>query len=197
MKTFLLSLALLSALLPAVLPAVAADFAPRKDYAGQPLERVGTASFTWLMFFKVYDAALYLEPGEAPAQCLSPEVARALVVEYARSVEAKTLIQAADKVLRESYGEDLLRRFESELERMNAVYRDVGPGDRYSLAYDPQKGTTLFLNDEALVTVEGSEFASYYFSIWLGDHPAARSLRRDLLGASADEVWTPTHGPRR
>ena len=68
------------------------------------------------------------------------------------------------------------------LERFNATYRNVKPGDSYTLTYVPRAGTTLRLNGSALITVPGHDFAAAYFRIWLGDKPINDSLRDALLG---------------
>jgi hypothetical protein len=45
----------------------------------------------------------------------------------------------------------------------------------------PGRGTTVSLNGEPLVEVEGADFARAYFGIWLGDDPMDRGLRKALL----------------
>ncbi|MFM8357803.1 MAG: chalcone isomerase family protein, partial [Verrucomicrobiota bacterium] len=67
-------------------------------------------------------------------------------------------------------------------DRLNRAYRDIRPGDRYTLTYLPGRGTTLRLNDTELVTIEGADFAGAYFRIWLGDDPISPALRDQLLG---------------
>jgi acyl-CoA synthetase (AMP-forming)/AMP-acid ligase II len=74
-----------------------------------------------------------------------------------------------------------LARIQSRIERINAAYRDVKPGDRYSLTYLPGRGTELALNGKPLIVIEGADFAAAYFGIWLGREPIDENLKRDLL----------------
>jgi hypothetical protein len=57
----------------------------------------------------------------------------------------------------------------------------VEPGDRYTLTYAPGWGTELALNGEPLGRIAGPDFASAVFSIWLGDEPMDKPLKRRLL----------------
>ena len=72
------------------------------------------------------------------------------------------------------------------LDRINALYRDVKPGDRYSLTYLPGRGTELALNGEPLGLIAGSDFASAYFSIWLGPKPLDAALKAQLLSCTRE-----------
>ena len=77
------------------------------------------------------------------------------------------------------------------LAKLNRAYVDVKPGDRYTLTYVPGKGTTLRLNGNPLVTVEGADFATAYFRIWLGEDPISPQLRDLLLGKGRPVTPTP------
>ena len=82
---------------------------------------------------------------------------------------------------------DYSEAFESlkpRLEKLNALYRDVQPGDRYSLTYVPGKGTELALNEEPLGIIEGAEFASALYAMWLGEKPMNKSFKQQVLGST-------------
>ena len=64
------------------------------------------------------------------------------------------------------------------------MYRDVEPGDRYRLTYEPGRGTTLSHNGQRLGTIEGADFAADYFGLWLGADPLSESFRDELLSGS-------------
>ena len=74
-----------------------------------------------------------------------------------------------------------LAKLRSRIDLFNAAYRDIKPGDRYALTYQPGKGTELSFNGEPLVTIEGADFAAAYFSIWLGHKPLDDNLKKALL----------------
>ena len=69
------------------------------------------------------------------------------------------------------------------LNRLNTAYQPVENGDHSSLTYQPGIGTTLNINGTHIITIEGEDFAKLYFTIWLGELPISKSLRRDLIGS--------------
>jgi hypothetical protein len=63
------------------------------------------------------------------------------------------------------------------------MYEDIEPGDRYALTYVPGVGTELSRNGRSLGVIEGADFSSALFSIWLGERALDDSLRRQLLAS--------------
>lgn len=66
--------------------------------------------------------------------------------------------------------------------KINQHYRNVQKGDRSSLRYNPETGTTLSINGQAFPPIPGSDFARFYFRIWLGEQPLSKKMRDALLG---------------
>lgn len=161
---------------------VLADNAPlpeRWHHAGLELERKASAPVHFARIFHVYDAALY-GPVELPARALAETpVTACLVIEYRMDVPATRLREAAETVLRRQQAD--LAPLASRIARLHAAYRDVVEGDRFALCHAPGSGTTLLLNGEVLVTVEGDDFARAYFGIWLGEESIAPPLREAVL----------------
>lgn len=157
-------------------------FPEQREVGGQTLDRLGTGSFRW-MFFRVYDGALYL--GGNPAErsrALDTAIPRQLELSYHVGIPAQKIVKGGDAILRRNIGDVAFERLRPRLERLNAAYRDVQSGDRYTLTYIPGQGTELKLNGASLVTIEGEDFAAAYFQIWLGPDPIAVSFREALLG---------------
>ncbi len=149
---------------------------------GIRFERKAEATFRWRGIFRVYDGALYKENDRDFRQALNGDAPLRLELQYSRSFAASDIVEGGNALLRKNVDEDTLNRLSDRLEKINAAYRDISPGDRYSLTFVPDKGTTLRLNGEPLVTVEGSDFATAYFRIWLGEEPISTSFRDRLLG---------------
>ncbi|NBD38009.1 MAG: hypothetical protein GVY10_05525 [Verrucomicrobia bacterium] len=166
-------------------PAWAAEppFPGAVEGKGERLERVGTGTFKW-MFFKVYDGAYYQDADRLEAGALD-DVAKRLVLVYNRGITAGQFRKSGNEFVRRNVGERTYEELSERLARLNAAYEDVEKGDSYALTYAPGKGTTLALNGEDLVTIEGADFASAYFSIWLGDNPVKESFRQQLLSGTA------------
>jgi len=76
---------------------------------------------------------------------------------------------------------ETLQALRSRIERLHALYENVKPGDRYSLTYIPGRGTELALNGDSKGTIEGADFATAYFAIWLGPKPLHAALKSQLL----------------
>lgn len=166
-------------------PAAAAEppFPETVNAQGERLKRVGAGTFKW-MFFKVYDGAYYQDADRLEAGALD-DVAKRLVLVYNRGITAEQFRKSGNEFLRRNVGERTYEQLAERLERLNKAYRSVGKGDRYALTYAPGKGTTLALNGKDLVTIEGADFASAYFSIWLGENPVKESFRQQLLSGTA------------
>ena len=130
--------------------------------------------------WKGYVAALYLEDGATPETVLS-DIPKRLELEYFRSIEGPDFGKAADKVLAENFPGEVIAPLRERLDRINRFYRDVKPGDRYALTYLPRRGTELSYNGKPLVLIEGADFASAYFAIWLGRNPIDKPLKEQLL----------------
>ena len=119
----------------------------------------GAALLRWQKIFKVYVAALYLPENAAPADVLA-DVPRRLEISYLVSIPGPDFGKGAEAVLERNNSPEELARLRSRIDRLNAVYRDVKPGDRYALTYVPGQGTELSFNGEPLVTIEGADFSA-------------------------------------
>ncbi len=131
------------------------------------LKKLSSARFKVSGIFHVFDAT-FSAPLEAITRDPLDEFPKELEFEYARKIGSKQLVGAADKILRKNVSPAELAEIESQVEELNAAYRDVGRGDRYTLRYGPDKGTSLLLNGDVLYEVPGEDFHRIYFSIWLG-----------------------------
>jgi hypothetical protein len=50
------------------------------------------------------------------------------------------------------------------------------------LTYIPGRGTELALNGEPKGIIEGADFATALFSIWIGQKPIDESFKRQIMG---------------
>jgi hypothetical protein len=144
------------------------------------------------LFIKAYVAALYLGDGTVGGDALA-DVPKRLELNYFWSISGAEFGKASDQVLAQNVDAQTLAALRPRLDRINAWYRDVKPGDRYSLTYVPGVGTELALNGNRLGVVDGADFAAAYFRIWLGDSPIDSRLRNQLLeranGGEANSAW--------
>ncbi len=157
------------------------DFPETLTIGEETLALQGKSRFRAYRIFKVFDVAIYAQD-PVTAFPLRKDNPFALSFHYHRNIPAEALIKTAAKVMEDSHAVDRLRTLSSRIETLNAAYQDVQPGDRYTLTFDPQTGTSLFFNGQQAAVIPGVDFAEVYFSIWLGDHPQSKNLRADLLG---------------
>lgn len=135
-----------------------------------------------LMMVDVYVAGLYLEAKSTdPAAIVAADRTKRLVLKFVRSVGRENLVKAFSDGLDKNAGERAAA-VAPGFARLNAAMDDVKKGDTLILTYVPGAGTTVRLKDVDVATIEGEDFQSVLFSIWLGPAPLNRSLRDGLLG---------------
>jgi hypothetical protein len=155
-------------------------FPDRRQLSGTLLRLIGVGLLRYRVLFKGYVAALYLGEQVPPERALD-DVPRRLEIEYFWSIPAEGFAEATIRGIARNVDADTRRRLRSRIDEINALYEDVEPGDRYSLTYVPGNGTELALNSEARGVIEGADFSSALFSIWLGNDPLDPKLRDQLL----------------
>jgi hypothetical protein len=170
-------------------PAGAADidgypFSDRLEIGEGSLQLRGLGRVHYLRIFEVYVGGLYL-PTAVDSDRVLDDVPKRLELRYSRRVKASQLVEAGDEFLRRNYSERTLAPLRARLERINALYRHVDEGDRYSLTYLPELGTELALNGQRLGVIPGADFARVYFGIWLGEEPLSTRFKREVLGGGS------------
>jgi hypothetical protein len=155
-------------------------FAEQYERNGVALALHCTGLIRYKVLFKGYVAGLYLGAGVAAEEALA-DVPKRLELSYFWSINGADFGKAADEILARNVDSDTLARLRPRLERINALYETVNPGDRYALTYVPGLGTELTLNGRSKGIIPGADFAAAYFRIWLGDRSIDTALRDQLL----------------
>ena len=157
------------------------DFSERLTLENHQLQRVGIGSIRYAGIVHVYDAALYAPLQNTTKNILDAATPKRLEILYHRPIEAKLMVEAAQRMLERQHGTHTLERWQPSIDRLHAAYRDVAAGDRFALAMSPERGLWLEYNGRELVSIEDPEFGRLYFGIWLGDQPLSAGLRDALL----------------
>ncbi len=131
------------------------------------LKELATTRYKFGGLIHVFDAT-YRAPLDTAHLDPLDEFPKELEFEYARNIGSEQLIGVAEKILKKSVPSAKLAEIEFRIKALNAAYQDVGRGDRYTLRYEPGKGTSLLLNGTVLHETPGDDFHRIYFSIWLG-----------------------------
>jgi hypothetical protein len=142
----------------------------------------GVAVLKWAMLFDVYAGGFYL-PEAIPGAQWTSDVPKKLELSYFREIEAKGFAEASDQLLQENLDPSVYQALLERLQTFYRFFRDVSPGDRYSINYLPGYGTELRLNGQVMGSVPGHDFALAYFGLWLGDDPINTGFRNTLLGS--------------
>lgn len=142
----------------------------------------GTGLFRYLGVIKAYAGALYLEEKSFSENVLS-DIPKRLEVEYFHAIKGKDFGITTNRIIAKNTDAQTLQRIRPQIDYHNSLYEDVQPGDRYSLTYVPGKGTELALNGKTKGIIEGAEFASALFSMWLGESPMNKPFKEQLLGS--------------
>jgi hypothetical protein len=141
----------------------------------------GAGLLKYMIFIKAYVGAFYLDQ-DHPTSHVFDDAAKRLELEYFHAIPAADFAKSTKIMIEKNVSARQLDIIRPQLEQMNALYKDVQPGDRYAATYVPGMGTELALNGNPLGVVPGFEFANAYFSIWLGEHPIDKGFRDHLLG---------------
>lgn len=143
------------------------------------LSLTGTAVLKWVLF-DLYAGAFYL-PADVNAQDWTTDLPKRLELSYFRKFKAEDFSSSSEKLLRETLSTAAYQSLAERLQQFYRFFRDVQPGDRYILTYDPGSGTELWLNQQRLGAVPGADFAVAYFGLWIGPEPIDRGFRDRLL----------------
>jgi hypothetical protein len=161
-------------------------FADRLTIEDERLRLRGTGLARYRVLIKAYVAALYLSEsysGDRSPATLLEDAPRRLEIEYFWAIPAREFAKATVEGISMNTDRETFERLRDRIEQLNAMYEDIQPGDRYAITYLPGGGTALSINGRRLGSIEGADFASALFAIWLGERALDDSLRRQLLGS--------------
>lgn len=132
---------------------------------------------------KVYAGALYL-----PAQ--ESDAAKVLDADTPAAIR---MVMIYDNISAEKMRESWLEGFEANTadlaplkDRINELTgwftEAARKGDIYDIVYEPENGTSLIIKGENKGTIQGADFRKALFAVWLGDKPADKGLKENMLG---------------
>lgn len=191
--------ALIRALALALLIAPAASWAqvsvagvkyePSAEVAGSKLALNG-AGLRVKFVFKVYAMGLYLSHKAATAdEALAAPGPKRLSLTMLRDVDAAEFAEAFAKGLEDNNDPATLAKLAPSVQRMNQLFADqkkLMSGDVVTIDWVPGTGTAIRIKGApAGEPFPDPAFFTALLRIWLGPHPADRSLKDALLGKSA------------
>lgn len=157
------------------------EFSRTLSLAGKQLPLLGCELYRYWIW-DVYSAALYGPDSWKENRQFRTDSPSELVLQYHRDISAEELSESA-LVFLQKQNQEVPSSIRKDAEKVHAAYEDVSSGDRYSLRYVPEEGTSLIRNGKTMVTIPGEEFADYYFRIWLdAKKPIDLDVRNSLFG---------------
>jgi hypothetical protein len=181
------ALAALLALLPllaappaAAREAAAATISPQaRQYLGDA-RLSGSGRLTWFGLH-VYDAALFVPSGTAPAALLDGRFV--LELHYARALEGRAIATASrDEMARMNLADAAtLARW---TEQMARLFPDVKRDQRLAGVNLPGRGVSFYFEGRPIGTIDDPAFARAFFAIWLDERTRVPQLRQALLAGN-------------
>jgi Chalcone isomerase-like len=130
---------------------------------------------------KVYVAGLYVEKkSQAPEELIRSEQVKRLDLVFVRDVDHDDVVEAWQKGFKNN-GADMAK-LKSRMDQLAGWMPDMKKKDTLTFVYVPGAGVTVSLRGQPKGTIAGADFATALFSIWLGNDPADKDLKKGLIG---------------
>ena len=158
------------------------DFPEKLSIGGTELGLNGGGLREKLGFLDLYVGALYLpEQSSDAAEIVTSDTPMAIRIVIASGLVTRDrFIEALEEGFdNTSVGDYTAKDIQSFKEFLSDAFE---PNDEIMLRYHPEEGTTLSKNTQVRGSFTGLAFKQALFAIWLGDKPAQKSLRQQMLG---------------
>ncbi len=133
------------------------------------------------LFVDVYSAALYAPADSQLPSLLTSDNPLRLELYYYRSIKRSDVIKAAWTALNRQYNAATLAELKPKVDRLHTTFKDIQPGDRYSLTRLNEDTLVLQLNGATVFTANDRQLADAYLGIWLRANGLSDDLRNALL----------------
>ncbi len=133
-------------------------------------------------FFSIYVGALYLpEKMHDPLKIITLNKPKAVLMVFVyHKISPKKIINAWKEGFEKNYDTEKIK---DKLQIFYSYFKnEVHKGDKFLFTYTPFEGTCTYINDKLAGCIKGKEFMNALFSIWLGEKPASKSLKKKMLG---------------
>jgi hypothetical protein len=136
------------------------------------------------LFISVYLGALYLPgpSGDAAAVINLDEPKQVLLHFIYSKVSASQLKEAWEDGFKNNVKQGLEPLKERIASFMAFFDEDMAGGERIIFTYRPGRGTTVTIKGRERGTIEGADFMRALFSVWFGEAPPDKGLKKGMLG---------------
>lgn len=143
----------------------------------QSIKKIGEGEYHYLSLFHVFSAAYYSN-SKTPENLAEEEYV--LILEYKRAIKATEFHEITSEGIRRRTDKKYFEKLKPSITEFNKLYKDISPGDRYQITY-LNNTVSLSKNQKHLGSVKNQEFSRALLSIWLGQKPLNKKLKKKLL----------------
>ena len=132
----------------------------------------------------VYVGSLYLpsKSGDVGEILSKPGPLRIQLDFIYKEVAAENLLESWREGFENNQDADSLQSLQARIEQFYQFFDSSAVArDQYRFDYQPGVGTRVSKNQQALGTLPGIDFRNALVEIWLGNHPADKSLKKAML----------------
>jgi len=135
-------------------------------------------------FFDIYIGALYRpKAGQQLAEIMQHPAPSAVVMHMLHSeVDAEKLVHGWQEGFEKNQDAAAMQALQSRLAAFNAMFGDAHRGDVLLFDFLADATTVIVINGEEKGRVQGEDFQRALLAVWLGDHPADKTLKKAMLG---------------
>jgi hypothetical protein len=156
---------------------------PDSLMAGKDTLLLNGAGFRKKVFIKVYAGGLYLKQKQTePQKVIALDEPMAIRMHFVYDgVSSKKLIRGWNEGFQNGTGGNT-EPIKGEIDKFNSFFaEEAKKNDIYDIIYIPGQGVSIYVKGALKGTIPGLDFKKAVFSIWLGDKPADKNLKKGML----------------
>jgi hypothetical protein len=136
------------------------------------------------MFFDIYVGALYLPSKAATtAEALDmPGPKKVTMTFLYKEVDREKLVNGWDEGFRQNQSAEAMAKLQERLQQFNGLFVTARKGDVFIFDFLADGSTRVTLNGEQTGSIPGADFQKALLTVWLGDKPADKDLKKGMLG---------------
>lgn len=136
-------------------------------------------------FFDIYAGGLYLKKKSTSAGSIAAaDETMAIKLHIVSGMMSRSKMESA---LRDGFKKSTKGNTASLDKRINTfvgfIKDEIEEGQIYDIVYEKGKGSVIYKDGVEKGYVEGLDFKKALFNIWIGDNPADKGLKNEMLGA--------------
>ena len=159
-------------------------FPNKKQFGSHELVLNG-AGMREKLWFDLYAAGLYLNKKNSNASAIASADEKMAIHMVIQSsiLSTKKMIGALRDGFEDTNSEATIKKIQPKIDTFISFLKDeINIDDSYTIVYEPAKGCEFFKNEKLLGTLEGMDFKTALFNIWLAKDPVDDDLKNNMLG---------------